>query len=59
MFRGLAYPPKMKSCPDVDRAFRQDKFKTQADRLPKDKDGKILPAIRYEGTKRIVTPADK
>lgn len=54
MFRGLAYPPKMRTCPDVDRAFRQDKYNTQADRLPKDKDGKHLPAIKYEGETRKV-----
>ena len=54
MFRGLSYPPKMKGCPDVDRAFRQDKFSTQADRLPKDAAGKVLPAIKYENEKRTV-----
>lgn len=54
MFRGLAYPPKMRTCPDVDRAFRQDKYNTQADRLPKDKDGKLLPAIKYDGEVRKV-----
>ncbi len=54
MFRGLAYAPKMRTCPDVDRAWRQDKYKTQADRLPKGADGKPAPAIIYEGEKRKV-----
>jgi len=53
-FMGLSYPPKMKTCPDVDRAFRQDKFKTQSDRNPKDENGNVLPAIKYENGIRKV-----
>ena len=53
-FRGLSYLPKMRTCPDVNRAYRQDKFKTQDDRTPKDASGNALPAIKYEGKKRII-----
>lgn len=49
---GLSYAPRMRTCPDVDRAYRQDKYLTQEDRLPKDANGKPLPAIRYEGNVR-------
>lgn len=48
----LTYSPKMRLAPAVHRAFRQDAFKTQADRLPKDKEGNCMPAVRYENGKR-------
>ncbi len=51
--QGLSYAPRMRTSPDVDRAYRQDKFPTQESRLPKDAEGKPQPAIRYEGSKRI------
>ncbi len=54
-FKGLSQISRMRTSPDVDRVYRQDKYNSQDDRLAKDKDGKIIPSIRYEGDKRIVT----
>jgi hypothetical protein len=51
--RKLTYPPLMRTMPYVHRAFKQDAFETQLDRLPKDADGNVLPPIYYEGNKRI------
>ena len=55
LYKGLSYAPKMRTSPDVDRSFRQDKFDSPQSRMPRAADGTILPAIRYEGDKRIVT----
>ncbi len=53
-YKGLAQMPRMRTSPDVDRVYRQDKYQSQDDRLAKDKDGNVIPSIRYEGAKRIV-----
>ncbi len=58
-FQGLSYLPKMRTCPDVNRAYRQDSFKTQDDRNPKDTYGNVLPAIKYDGSKRIIFNREK
>ena len=41
----------MSTMPEVHRAFQQDDFQSQDDRLPRDADGKVLPSIYYEGNK--------
>ncbi len=53
--RGLAYPPLMRSCPDVNRAFRQDKYKSQDDRIKKTSDGKPTRSIIYQdGVRKVI-----
>ena len=47
----FTYPPRMSTMPEVHRAFQQDDFQSQDDRLPRDADGKVLPSIYYEGNK--------
>ena len=49
----FTYPPRMRTMPAVHRAFQQDDFQTQDDRLPRDADGQVLPSIYYEGNKRM------
>lgn len=51
----FTYPPRMRTMPAVHRAFQQDNFQTQDDRLPRDADGKVLPSIYYEGNRRNFT----
>ncbi len=41
------YGPRMRTGPMVNRAYRQDEFPTIESRLPKDKDGRILPPVRF------------
>ena len=47
----FTYPPRMRTMPAVHRAFQQDDFQTQDDRLPRAADGTVLPSIYYEGNK--------
>jgi hypothetical protein len=49
MYRGLSYAARLATAPVVHKAFCQDGFEHQDDRLPKDKDGKVLPSVYYEG----------
>jgi hypothetical protein len=49
MYRGLSYAARLATAPVVHKAFCQDDFEHQDDRLPKDKDGKVLPSVYYEG----------
>lgn len=49
----FTYGPKMRTAPIIHRAFRQDQFKIQDDRIPKDADGKALPSIEILDGKRI------
>ena len=51
MYKGLTYPALMATAPVVHKAFCQDGFESQASRLPKDKDGKVLPSVYFEGNK--------
>lgn len=53
LYKGLSFAPKMRTAPDVDRSFRQDKFDSQDSRLPHAPDGSPMPSIRYEGDRRI------
>jgi len=55
LYKGLSYPPKMRTSPDIDRVYKQDNFTSPDSRIPYDKNKKPLPAIRYEGAKRIST----
>ena len=52
MYRGLSYPALLSTAPVVHKAFCQDDFECQEDRLPKDKDGRVLPSVYYEGNRR-------
>ena len=49
MYRGLSYAARLATAPVVHKAFCQDDFEHQDDRLPKDKDGKVLPSVYFEG----------
>jgi hypothetical protein len=51
-FRGLSFPPKMRTAPFIHRAFAQDDFRTQFDRLPKDAAGNVLPSVEIKNGKR-------
>lgn len=53
VYKGLSYPPKMRTAPVVHKAFCQDDFKTQSDRQPKDPDGNPLPSVEVINGKRI------
>ena len=50
---GFSYAARMHTAPMVHRAFLQDDFETQEDRLPKDADGKVLPSIEFKDGKRF------
>jgi hypothetical protein len=52
MYAGLSYPARLATAPVVHKAFCQDGFERQEDRLPKDKDGRVLPSVYYEGTEQ-------
>ncbi len=41
------YRPRMRTAPLVNRAYRQDEFPSTESRLPRDKDGKILPPVSF------------
>jgi hypothetical protein len=49
MYRGLSYAARLATAPVVHKAFCQDGFEHQDDRLPKAKDGKVLTSVYYEG----------
>ncbi len=51
--KGLTYPALMRTAPVIHRAFCQDDFKTQADRLPKAEDGTVLPSMTIVNGKRV------
>jgi len=51
--RGLSFPPKMRTAPYIHKAFMQDDFKTQNDRIAKDKNNNELPAFLLKEGKRI------
>jgi hypothetical protein len=53
VYRGLSYASKMQTMPFVHKAFCQDGFDTQLDRLPKDPAGNPLPAVEIKDGKRI------
>jgi hypothetical protein len=50
--QGLTYPPRMRTMPVVHRAFLQDDFRTQDDRLPRDRNGNVLPSVYFEHGRR-------
>lgn len=50
--RGLSFAPRMRTAPAVHKAFRQDEFNTQSDRLPKDRHGNVLPSMTVKDGKR-------
>ncbi len=41
------YRPRMRTAPIVNRAYRQDEFPSTESRLPRDKDGNILPPVNF------------
>jgi hypothetical protein len=41
------YRPRMRTAPLIQRAYRQDEFPTVESRLPRDKDGNVLPAVSF------------
>lgn len=49
----LSFPGLMRTAPYVHKAFMQDDFKSQEDRIPKDKKGKSLPSFYLKNGKRI------
>jgi hypothetical protein len=52
-YNGLSFPAKMRTAPYVHKAFRQDEFRNQDDRIPKDGDGNPLPSFELIEGKRI------
>ncbi len=50
---GLSYLPRMRTAPLVNRAFLQDDFSVQEDRLPRDENGEIIPPLTFENGKYI------
>ena len=50
--RAFPFPSKMMTAPTVHKAFMQDDFGTQADRIPKDADGNPLPSVYWENGQR-------
>jgi hypothetical protein len=52
VFSGLSFPPKMRTAPVVHKAFAQDDFKTQSDRLPRDAAGNVRPSVEIKDGKR-------
>jgi len=49
MYKGLSYPALLATAPAVHKAFCQDGFESQASRLPKDKNGDVVPSVYFEG----------
>lgn len=49
---GLSFSPRMRTAPFIHKEFMQDDFKTQDDRLAKDKEGNELPAFILKNGKR-------
>jgi hypothetical protein len=52
VFSGLSFPPKMRTAPVVHKAFAQEEFKTQSDRLPRDAAGNVLPSVEIKDGRR-------
>ena len=52
MYQCLTYAPRLATAPVVHKAFCQDGFESQDDRLPKDKSGTVLPSVFFEGDKQ-------
>jgi len=53
MYKGLSYPALLATAPVVHKAFCQDGFESQASRLPKDKNGSVIPSVYFEGKKML------
>ena len=51
--KGLSFPAKMRTAPFVHKAFMQDEFNTQSDRIPTDRKNRELPAFVLKDGKRI------
>ena len=49
MYQNLTYAPRLATAPVVHKAFCQDGFESQDDRLPKDKNGNVQPSVYFEG----------
>jgi hypothetical protein len=49
----FSYPARMRTAPVVHKAFCQDGFDSQDDRLPQDKQGRVLPSISMIDGKRV------
>ncbi len=52
-YKGLTYPPRMRTAPMVHKAFCQDNFESQDDRLPKDDKGAVLSSVYFKDGKRF------
>ena len=52
MYQNLTYAPRLATAPVVHKAFCQDGFEHQNDRLPKDTHGNVLPSVYFEGDKQ-------
>ena len=50
--RSGTYPARMRTAPKVFRAFAQDAYRNQADRIPKDAQGHELPSVIIENGQR-------
>lgn len=57
--RAFPFPSKMRTAPLVHKAFRQDEFNTQADRIPRDADGNSLPSVIFENGRRTYRLPDQ
>jgi hypothetical protein len=53
VYAGLSFRARMRTAPIIHRAFCQDGFDSQDDRLPKDKDGHALPSMSFVDGRRV------
>ena len=53
VYRGMSYPARMRTAPAIHRAFRQDRFESQRDRIPCDEQGRPLPSVAVVNGKRV------
>ncbi len=53
VYEGLSYPSLMRTAPIVHKAFCQDGFDTQSDRVPKDATGRPLPSFEMKDGRRV------
>ncbi len=51
-YKGLSYQALMRTAPYIHKAFMQDDFRTQADRIPKDSNGSPVPSLDVKDGKR-------
>jgi len=51
-YKGLSYQALMHTAPYIHKAFMQDDFRTQADRIPKDSNGSPVPSLDVKDGKR-------